>query len=154
MDYLALIILHSFFINTLPTRIDKVTNPGYQEEGIELIISNIRNRTGIIRIGMYNSDKGYPDNPAVSFSLAKDTLVSGKLRLFIPIKQPGIFGISILDDENENGKMDYRFVIIPREGYGFSNNPKVTSRKAPPFNETRFNYQGGRIQISVEMNYI
>jgi uncharacterized protein (DUF2141 family) len=124
-----------------------------QSDGIELIISNIKNKTGFIRIGLYNSDKGFPDKPEVSFSLAKDTLILGKLTLFIPVKEPGSFAISILDDENQNGKMDYRLGIIPKEGFGFSNNPRV-SMKAPSFDETRFWYKGERIKVPVRMVYI
>jgi uncharacterized protein (DUF2141 family) len=106
-----------------------------------------------MRIGMYESDKGYPDNPEVSFSLAKDTVSSGILRLFIPVKEPGSFGFSILDDENSNGKMDYFLRIIPKEGFGFSNNPKV-SRKAPQFSDTSFYFSGGRMKVFVKMVYI
>jgi uncharacterized protein (DUF2141 family) len=124
-----------------------------QSDGIELIISNIKNKTGIIRIGLYNSDKGYPDKPEVSFSLAKDTILSGKLTLSIHVKEPGSFAISILDDENQNGRMDYRLGIIPKEGFGFSNNPRV-SMKAPSFDETRFWYKGERIVVPVRMVYI
>jgi uncharacterized protein (DUF2141 family) len=123
-------------------------------DGIELVISNIKNREGLIRIGVFDSETGYPDNPSFSFSLAKDTLSSGKLRLFIPLKNPGNYEISVLDDENKNGKMDYIFGIKPKEGFGFSNNPKVTSRKAPPFEQTRFKYPGGKIKIGIGMVYI
>ena len=103
---------------------------------------------------MYNSGKGYPDKPEVSFSLAKDTIVSGKLRLFIQVKEPGSFGFSILDDENENRKMDYILGIIPKEGFGFSNNPRIRGMKEPPFEVTRFIYNGGRIVVTVRMVYI
>lgn len=143
------------FIPVSPSRCtDKMTLRVQQKDGIELIISNIRNNTGLIRIGMYNSDKGYPDHPEVSFSLAKDTLKSGTMRLFIPVKEPGSFGFSILDDENENGKMDYRLGILPKEGFGFSNNPRILRMKEPPFKETSFIYSGGKKVVMVRMTYI
>jgi uncharacterized protein (DUF2141 family) len=125
-----------------------------QIEGIELIITNIRNKTGLIQIGLYNSDKGYPDKPEVSFSFVKDSLISGKLRLFLPLKNPGTFAITILDDENRNKKMDYRFGIMPKEGFGFSNNPKIRGMKEPPFSETSFTYIGGKKIVTVSMIYI
>jgi uncharacterized protein (DUF2141 family) len=154
MGYLLLLLIRSCFISTSAGFIIPEKTVQSKAAGIELIISNIRNNKGLIRIGVFDSGDGYPDKPSISFSLSKDTITSGRLRLFIPVKQPGMFGLSILDDENENRKMDYRIGIIPREGYGFSNNPGVTSRKAPPFSETRFNYPGGRIQVNVKMNYI
>ena len=122
--------------------------------GIELIISNIRNKNGLIRIGVYSSENGYPDKPQYSFSLAKDTISSGKLLIFIPLKESGTYAISILDDENSNGKMDYLFGILPREGFGFSNNPKITGRKAPSFEQTSFLFEKGKMHINVRMIYI
>ncbi len=153
MNWLVLLLSHCFFTYTFFTENENAKYQDNKKDGIELIISNIRNKTGIIRIGMYKSDKGYPDNPEVSFSLAKDTIVSGNLRLFIPVKDPGSFGFSILNDENENGKMDYRLGIIPKEGFGFSNNPGI-ARKAPSFGQTSFKFTGGKKQITVRMVYI
>jgi uncharacterized protein (DUF2141 family) len=125
-----------------------------KNNGIELIISNIKNKEGLIRIGVYSSVKGYPDNPQYSFSPAKDTIRSGKFMIFIPLKEPGNYAISILDDENSNGKMDYLFRIMPREGFGFSNNPKITGRRAPSFEQTSFLFEKGKMKISVRMVYI
>ena len=131
------------------------TNSGTQSNnGIELIITNIRNKNGLIRIGVFCSEIGYPDKPEYSFSLVKDTVISGKLRLFIPLKQSGLFAISVLDDENKNGKMDYLFGIKPKEGFGFSNNPKVTIRGAPTFEQTSFLFEKGIMQITIHMVYI
>jgi uncharacterized protein (DUF2141 family) len=123
------------------------------DDGIELIISNIRSQEGLIRIGLFDSETGYPDKPLVSYSLAKDTLQSGQLRLFIPLKQSRAIGLSILDDENGNGKMDYVFNIKPKEGFGFSNNPPIKGRKAPPFDQTSFSFPGGKVLINVSMVY-
>jgi len=124
-----------------------------KREGIELIISNIRNQEGVIRIGLYRSDAGFPHKPAESFTLAKDTISGGVLRLFIPAVEAGSFGFSILDDENQDGKMDYRFGIIPKEGFGFSNNPRV-GLKPPSFSETSVCYTDGLKKVTVKMVYI
>ena len=35
--------------------------------------------------------------------------------------KPGVYGISVLDDENKDGEMKYNWFGIPKEGYGFSN---------------------------------
>jgi uncharacterized protein (DUF2141 family) len=86
--------------------------------------------------------------------LAKDTIVSGKLTMFIPLKQSGKIAISVLDDENSNGKMDYLFRIMPKEGFGFSNNPKITGREAPSFEQTAFLFEKGKMRISIRMVYI
>jgi uncharacterized protein (DUF2141 family) len=121
---------------------------------IELIISNIRNDKGWIRIGMYTSEKGYPNDPPFSFAFPKDSLVDGRLRLILPVHEPGSYALSFLDDENNNDKMDYRLGVIPREGFAFSNNPKIRGMKEPSFNETRFTYSGGKKRLDITMKYI
>jgi uncharacterized protein (DUF2141 family) len=154
MNRIVLLLFQSFIISFIPGGTMDSNYQDNNKNGIELTISNVRNKAGLIRIGVFSSDNGYPDKPKYSFSLAKDTMVSDKLTLFIPLKKSGLFSISILDDENENGKMDYFLGIIPKEGFGFSNNPKVTSRKAPSFEKTVFEFEKGKIQISVRMVYI
>ena len=43
---------------------------------------------------------------------------------------PGTYAIAVLHDENDNGKMDYRLLRLPKEPYGFSNG--VVPRLGPP----------------------
>jgi len=38
---------------------------------------------------------------------------------------PGRYAIVVIHDENENQKLDRNFFGIPKEGFGFSNNPRV-----------------------------
>jgi uncharacterized protein (DUF2141 family) len=154
MKYVILFSICIFLRITLFARIDQQDRKPEITHGIDLTINNIRNKTGAIQIGVFDSEAGYPDKPVFSFTLAKDTIGSGRLRLFIPMKNPGIFGITVLDDENRNKRMDFVFGIKPREGFGFSNNPIVPGRKPPPFNETKINYHGGRLKVNINMKYI
>jgi uncharacterized protein (DUF2141 family) len=151
MSYLIVLLIHFFsagIFNKDLKDLDKVNN------GINLIINNIKNNKGVIQIGFFNSENGYPDKPTFSFTLAKDTIHSGKLRMFIPVQKSGAYVITILDDENKNGKMDFIFGIKPKEGFGFSNNPRVPGRKPPPFNDACINYSEGVLIVSVNMKYI
>lgn len=34
---------------------------------------------------------------------------------------PGTYGLALLDDENNDDKMNYSFIGLPKEGFGFSN---------------------------------
>ncbi|MFN8210360.1 MAG: DUF2141 domain-containing protein [Bacteroidales bacterium] len=86
--------------------------------------------------------------------LQRILLNNNSLRIFIPITKQGSVAISVLDDENANGKMDFIFGIMPKEGFGFSNNPPVRSRKAPPFSITSFVFKGGNSSVTVDMKYI
>ena len=83
-------------------------------------ITNIKNMQGSIRIGVYQSEKEYKKEDAAIKKIVKKVAVkNGELHVDMPV-QPGVYGIALLDDENDNGKMDFRF-FMPTEGYGFSN---------------------------------
>jgi len=68
-----------------------------------------------------------------------------------PVK-PGTYALLVVHDENANGKLDM-MMGIPREGFGFSNNPKIHMR-APKFEEVRFPLQSGAQTQSIRLRYI
>jgi uncharacterized protein (DUF2141 family) len=85
-----------------------------------LNVSEIRNKNGVIRLGIYKNNSAFQEEkPFLVKSFSKDKLIDGKLTFSFSVNV-GEFGIALLDDENENGKMDYSF-FIPQEGFGFSN---------------------------------
>lgn len=45
---------------------------------------------------------------------------------------PGDYGVVAIHDENKNRKLDRNFIGIPKEGFGFANNPHV-GLSAPAF---------------------
>ena len=60
---------------------------------------------------------------------------------------PGTYAISAMHDENGNGRLD-TFLGIPREGFGFSRNPRI-GFGPPRFDQVRFQVgaQGGSQMI-------
>ena len=84
-----------------------------------LNFSNIKNNKGFLRIGLYKDHLSFKEeNPYLIKSISKENFNDGKLSFKMNI-EPGLYGIAFLDDENENGEMDYSF-FIPQEGFGFS----------------------------------
>lgn len=64
----------------------------------------------------------------------------------------GTFAVTVLHDENNNGKMDKKFFGMPKEGYGASDNPKKKMR-APNFNEAKFSLNGSEQTIKIALIY-
>ena len=64
----------------------------------------------------------------------------------------GRYAIALFHDENGNGRLDKR-LMMPREGYGFSQNAPV--RFGPPsFARASFKVEGGEAHQSIRMRYI
>jgi len=84
-------------------------------------ISGIRNREGLIRLAFFVSEAGFrAEKPAFERMIDKTPAQNGNLMVRFDSIPPGTYGIALLDDENKNGKLDYR-LVIPKEGFGFSN---------------------------------
>ena len=54
-------------------------------------------------------------------------------------------------DENDDGKFNMTWLGMPKEGFGFSDNPG-TLRK-PVFNDAKFSVDEQTVQISIKLNY-
>ena len=64
----------------------------------------------------------------------------------------GTYAVLVLHDENANGKLD-TMLGIPKEGFGFSGNPKI--RMGPPkANLVRFDLAPGVSEQHVKMKYL
>ena len=118
-----------------------------------LNFSNLRNNKGYIRAGIYLDNNSFQDElPTRTISFKKEKVKNGKLKAEILINE-GEYGIAVLDDENNNGKMDYKF-FIPQEGYGFSNYIHSTLLK-PNFVQFKFIVRKMMInEVNIPMKYI
>lgn len=65
---------------------------------------------------------------------------------------PGAYAVSLFHDENKNNKLDTGPFGIPREGYGFSRDPRPRFR-APRFDEAKFDLPAGGTAITVRVKY-
>lgn len=64
----------------------------------------------------------------------------------------GRYAVSLIHDENGNGKLDTR-LMIPREGYGFSRDAAV--RMGPPsFRSAAFDVGGEPVHLTIRMRYL
>lgn len=88
---------------------------------LDVHISNIRNTKGQLCLAIFANEGDFKDEKTCwVMKCDKKDFKNGEFHIKIEFR-PGTFGMSVLDDENYNGKMDYNLFGIPREGFGFSN---------------------------------
>lgn len=89
-------------------------------QNVELEVSGLRSAKGSVIVGVFKDHESYKKEiPFKSFKFNKNNISNGSLTLNLELEE-GIYGITFLDDENDNGKMDYNYIGIPKEGFGFS----------------------------------
>lgn len=118
---------------------------------LEITFVGIRSNKGLMVVGMNDSPKGWPRNPMMDFFYEKTGLKNGSLTVQIDSLKYGTYAVSVLDDENSNIKMD-KFLGMPKEGYGFSNDVKK-KLSAPNFEECSFKIDKASKKISIEIGY-
>ena len=82
-------------------------------------VTDLRSAKGSLLIGLYKDQATFSkQKPYLSRKIEKSKLRNGGVNftLSLPI---GTYGVTLLDDENGNGKCDYGF-FLPKEGFGFS----------------------------------
>lgn len=117
---------------------------------LNIQVSGVRKPTGTIRLAFYTNSEAFDkEQPLFIKTVAKTDMKDGVLKMTYKGLKEGVYGIAVLDDENNNQKMDYG-LALPKEGFGFSDyyhkgmtRPKFDSFKFELTKETR------NIQIKV-----
>jgi uncharacterized protein (DUF2141 family) len=125
------------------------------ENVIHVEISGLRSDKGQLLCALYSSAQ------AEAFSKKADKAVA-RLTAKVAERQPvcefagvtpGTFAVSVVHDENSNGKLDTNFIGMPREGVGASNDAK--GHMGPPkFSAAAFQYPGGRLDLKIHVKYL
>ena len=92
-----------------------------QTQNIQVTVSGVKTDKGQLVLNIFNDQATYEkETPARKIKIDKKKLVNGSTVVTIPL-EPGVYGITLLDDENNNGEMDKNMLKMPKEGFGFSN---------------------------------
>ena len=88
---------------------------------LSIEITDVRNAEGHLLLGLYTNDIDYQNRIAVlKQTVLKTKLKDGKVITTIEGLSPGVYGIALLDDEDWDRKMAYKY-LFPKEGFAFSN---------------------------------
>ena len=117
---------------------------------LSLDVAKLRSARGMIRICLTAVPANFPkcsdDAHAVTRSVPATT---HDVSFTLP---RGDYAIAVIHDENGNGKLD-TFAGIPREGFGFSRNPKI-GFGPPRFKAAQFDVGEGGGTQEVRVRYL
>ena len=120
---------------------------------LDVIVSNLRSAKGDVLVCLTADPKRFPDcsGDSAARKLVVDAGDAGRVRIEGVV--PGTYAIALVHDENANGRMDMR-LFLPREGFGFSRNPKI-GMGPPKFGAAKFAVTAdGASSRAVRMKYI
>jgi uncharacterized protein (DUF2141 family) len=153
MKKLFTIFIALFFVTTSTLLAEENTGTIPSRFGtITVHITDLKHLKGMLGVSLYNSKKGFPGKHEQAYT-SELKKISGTTENVVFEDLPyGTYAVSIMHDENNNGKLDTNFIGIPKEGVGVSNNPKI-GMGGPKFNDSVFTLDTKELEVTVSMKY-
>jgi uncharacterized protein (DUF2141 family) len=106
-----------------------------QNVNLTVSVSGLKNDTGVLKVGLYNSEGTFLKIPYKSIP----SQIKGNAATVVFEGIPkGEYAISSYQDENSNGKLDRNEMGIPSEGVACSNNA-IGFMGPPRYQDAKFN---------------
>ncbi len=109
-------------------------------------IGDITKGKGHVMVAVYAGEEDFTKGKSVFASKVKAN--NEQEQVIFKDLPDGEYAIKMYQDENSNQKLDFNFIGIPKEGYGFSNN--VGKFGPPEYHEAKFLVANSTV-ISVEL---
>jgi uncharacterized protein (DUF2141 family) len=121
---------------------------------LRIHVDGLRNSTGVVGSIIFKSPDGWPEDKARSFRHGPTPIAPGERQATVVWEHlpAGDYGVAVIHDENRNAKLDRNFIGIPKEGFGFANNPHV-GLSAPPFASALVHVQCPSTETAIHMQY-
>jgi len=95
----------------------------FAQHTLTVEITGLRNNKGNLLYELFDKNQK-------SLKVGNEIITNKKCVIVIDNVKPGKYGFNYIHDENKNKKLDTKMLIIPKEGYGYSNNP--VAKFGPP----------------------
>lgn len=126
-----------------------IITPAFSSE-LKVSFEGLRNSKGKILYLLFKNEKGFPDDATKSIFQGEILASEASAGISLNLDE-GNYAMTLIHDENENGKLDKNFIGIPKEGFGFSNNPLILFGP-PSFAKAVFKLEGETF-INIKVKY-
>jgi uncharacterized protein (DUF2141 family) len=123
---------------------------GRAQVSLEVVVKNIEEAKGNVRVGLFKNEKTFLKEATIGKVVKAG---AGEVKVIFENVPAGIYGVSVIHDANENGKLDSGMFGIPREGFGFGNDAMGTFGP-PKFNKASIQVGSEPKVISITMKYM
>jgi len=137
--------------NILMSALLLISTTIFAEEGYQLTVhlTQIKNDQGSIFVELYNDSATFRKSTK-ALKIIKLPAVVGSLTVSFLGLDAGNYAVLTYHDEDGNDQMNKKFGMIPTEGYGLSNNPRVIG--PPAFKDSQFEVSKDS-EINIQFNY-
>ena len=120
---------------------------------ISVTAAGLRSDDGKVLVYLYSSKKGFPTKPAKAIRKKTGTIKDGKAYVSLTDVPHGTYAVSVIHDEDGDGKLDTNWLGIPKEGVGVSLNAK--GKAGPPkYKDAKFVLDADEKKLKITIRYL
>ena len=125
-----------------------------QECSLRVDAEGLRNAKGVVGVLVFRSPEGWPESVGKSFRHEAEAISAHAQAATVTIHglPAGDYAVVALHDENKNMKLDRNVFGWPKEGFGFSNNPRI-GLGPPPFAQSLVQVGCPTTEVTVRIVY-
>lgn len=94
-------------------------------EQMELTVTGLRSSKGAVRVALFSTSKGWPQQDQHAFRRAVATIEQGRAKVWFDDVPPGTYAAVAFHDEDGDEKLGKNFFGVPTEGWGASNKARA-----------------------------
>ncbi len=119
---------------------------------LDVSVSGLRSLKGNILVCVTADAKAFPDCSKDANARKAVIPTNNSSHIYFHGMKPGTYAVSLVHDENANGKLDTK-AMIPGEGFGFSRNPMILFGP-PSFGGAKFTLDANGGAQAIKMKYM
>ena len=122
-----------------------------QGNSISVAVSGLRNNTGDVRCGLFNSAATFPKR-GQQYKGVEAPIANQQATCTFTDVPPGTYAVALFHAEQGQTEMRTGMFGMPLDGYGFSRNAKI-GMGPPAFSDAAYSYPGGTTTWPVAITY-
>ena len=124
----------------------------HHKNQLTVTIDGFRTQEGQICLSLFDSEAGFPAGGERAMAKQCVDLEDMTPAITFDIPLPGDYAVAVFHDANGDGTLNVNLLGIPREGFGFSRNPRISMR--PPKFEDAAVAVSGESDIEIQLKYV
>lgn len=120
---------------------------------LALKVNKLRTEQGLVHFALFSSPEGFPTDTAKAVKTGQVPVTGIPVTITLEDLPYGQYAVTLYHDENSNDKFDTGALGFPKEGFGFSNDPKVW-KGAPKFQQAEFEFTAENSVVEITMKYL
>ncbi|MBN1291045.1 MAG: DUF2141 domain-containing protein [Candidatus Latescibacteria bacterium] len=130
-----------------------ITDEPKKKGMVKIVITGFKNDEGVARIALFRDKHGFPNDTEYAYLKGECDIQDNESRLSINNIEYSTYAVSVYHDENNNGKLDKKWKLIPSEGFGTSNNARK-EKEGPSYDLSTFEVNADTISVKIKLEYL